>query len=93
MNGPLLRCKMRVASVTRSIGSDGEAQREIVQLHAVASAQGTENAEWSKYTPLADFNLTIDNPSAFDRLRNGQEFYVDFTSAKVAEMAKVVVEA
>lgn len=79
---PVLRCKMRVQSVAHYKGEKGETTQEEVNLSAVYGADGTDNAQWSKWTPSAQFSITINNPDAFNKLSQGHEFYVDFTPAE-----------
>lgn len=78
-----LRCKMRVAEVVRSINADGSIASETVKLVAVYGAEGTENGVWSKWTPSAQFTVSINNPDAFGKLSKDHEFYVDFSPANV----------
>ncbi len=80
---PILRCKMRVAEVTHVKNSDGSTQQERVKLHAVYGEAGTENAQWSKWTPSAEFTIYINNPLAFNKVSSGHEYYVDFTPCEV----------
>lgn len=79
---PTLRCKMRVQSVSHYLNEDGSTSQEEVNLAAVYGAEGTDNAQWSKWTPSANFKITINNPEAFNKLSMGHEFYVDFTPAE-----------
>lgn len=79
---PILRCKMRVQSVSHYLNEDGSTNQEEVKLMAVYGADGTDNAQWSKWTPSANFSITINNPEAFNKLSKGHEFYVDFTPAE-----------
>lgn len=81
MSNPVLRAKLRVHNVSRSINSDGDVESETVKLSAVYGDKGSENGEWSRWTPSADFTITINNPKAFGALTKGHEFYVDFTPA------------
>lgn len=70
---------MRVASVLHSKESDGSTSQEQVALAAVYGNDGTDNAQWSKWTPSASFTISISNPEAFGKLSSGHEFFVDFT--------------
>ena len=79
---PTLRAKMRVAEVARIVDADGSTNQERVKLQAVYGDEGTENARWSKWTPSASFDITINNPEAFGKLSSGHEYFVDFTPAK-----------
>lgn len=75
----VLRAKMRVLEVSQRMDEKGQPEQEIVKLTAVYSDDpNSENAEWSKYTPAADFNIHITNPGAFGQLSRGHEFYIDF---------------
>lgn len=77
----VLRAKMRVDEVTRKIDENGQPEQEIVnaKLQAVYSSDpDSENAQWSKWTPSAHFQIWINNPEAFGQLSRGHEFYVDF---------------
>lgn len=81
----VLRCKMRVLSVLQNIETDGSVNQEQVMLTAVYGAEGSENGQWSKWTPNANFDIHINNPSAFGKLSKGHEFYVDFTAVEASE--------
>ena len=80
---PVLRAKFVVNSVKHSINNEGEVSQEEIEAHAVY-ANGGENGVWSKYTPSGQLKMNISNPGAFDRLRVGTEFYLDFTPAPEA---------
>lgn len=73
----ILRAKMQVEEVTHRLNEKGETESEIVKLRAVYGEEGP-NAEWSKWTPSAHFEIHINNPNAFKQLSNGHEFYIDF---------------
>lgn len=51
---------------------------------AVYGADGSANAQWSKWTPNGSLKMTINNPACFDKFEVGQEYYIDFTPAEVA---------
>ena len=74
----MLRCKLRVTKVTHNKEADGTTSYETVELMAVYG-NTEENKQWSKYTPSANFNITISNPEAMNKLSAGHEYYVDFT--------------
>lgn len=87
MNGAVVRCKMRVEEVTHEINADGSVNQERVKLCAVYGKEGTENAQWSKWTPSASFSISISNPDAMNKLSKGHEFFVDFTPVPKADAA------
>jgi hypothetical protein len=78
----VMRAKFRVGSVRENI-TNGEKDQEIVALSAVYSDDpDSENAKWSKWTPAGSLNMTINNPGAFGILKQGQEYFLDFTEAE-----------
>ncbi|HYE72045.1 MAG TPA: hypothetical protein VEF04_01890 [Blastocatellia bacterium] len=82
LRGPVLRCKLQVISVSDSVDNDGTKSQERVQLMAVYSDDpASENRQWSKWTPSANFEMYINNPSAFGKLKQGEEYFVDLTPA------------
>lgn len=82
----ILRAKLRVAQVLHSKNAEGGTDSETVKLQAVYSNDpDSENAQWSKWTPSAQFEMQINNPDAFGKLSTGHEFYVDFTPVEPAE--------
>jgi hypothetical protein len=87
MSEATVRCKMRVLSVTQSKAPNGSTESERVQLTAVYGPEGSDNAQWSKWTPSANFDITINNPGAMGKLSKGHEFYVDFIPVPQAEPA------
>lgn len=53
---------------------------EQISFMAVYSSDPTsENYSWSKATPCASLSMTIDNPGAWGRFKEGQEYFLDFT--------------
>lgn len=79
---PILRYKMQVQSVLHLKNADGTTSQEQVKLSAVYGKPDSENAQWSKWTPSANFDIYINNPGAFGKLSSGHEFFVDFTPAE-----------
>lgn len=74
-------CKVKVSSVAK--GTDPENPQETVYLSAVYSDDPTsDNAQWSKWTPAANFNITISNPAALGKLIEGAEYFVEFKPAQ-----------
>lgn len=73
-----IRCKLWVSEVVHVQNEKGQTESERIKLIAVYS-DCEENKHWSKYTPSANFEFTINNLGAFGKFSRGQEFYVDFT--------------
>jgi hypothetical protein len=87
----VLRAKLRVTQVTHNIEADGKTSSEQIKLQAVYSNDPkSENAQWSKWTPCASFDMQINNPNAFGKLSKGFEFYVDFIPVEEAEARQSV---
>jgi hypothetical protein len=76
----VLRAKVVVTSVKRSVNVDGNYSNEEIELSAV-SGNSEENKQWSKWTPSAQFKLQINNEAAFGKLPVGTQFFIDFTPA------------
>jgi hypothetical protein len=72
---------MRVTEVLHCKEPDGTTNQERVKLAAVYGPEGSENRQWSKWTPSANLEIYINNPEAFNKLSAGHEFFVDFTPA------------
>jgi len=81
----ILRFKLMVSEVLHRKAADGSVSEERVKLSAVTgygADKDSENAKFSKYTPIANFEIVISNPEAMNKLASGHEFYVDFIPAK-----------
>lgn len=53
----------------------------IVSLGAVYGKDGSDNAQWSKWTPSGTLSMTITNPEVGDFFKPGGEYYLDLTPA------------
>ena len=76
----VLRAKVVVTSVKRSVNNEGNYANEEVELRAVYG-NTEENKQWSKWTPSAEFKMQINNEAAFGKLPVGKECYIDFIPA------------
>lgn len=83
----IMRAKVYVSSVTRTVGAEGDVTSENVSFYAVPKpgsypADGAdEDNTYAKFSPNAEFKMTIANPALFGKLLPGQRYYVDFTQA------------
>jgi hypothetical protein len=78
MESAVLRLKCMVNTVKTVHGNEGEPYQQELALSAVYSnAEGSANAQWSKWTPSASLNMTVSNTAAFNKLKPGQFVYVD----------------
>lgn len=81
-----IRAKLYVES-TKQYGENSQVTQEEIQFRAITS--GKKNADdvdedntFSKYTPSADFRMTVTNPALLGQFKPGQKFYVDMTPAE-----------
>jgi hypothetical protein len=73
-----LRAKMQVYQVLNTIDQNNKIESQQIRLQAVYSDNpNSENHQWSTWTPSGCLELTITNPSAFNKVTRGQEFYLD----------------
>ncbi len=86
---PTMRAKMRISHIdTTYLGKEGDQYRSIgVKACAVCKDGGypadgsDEDNSFARWSPSADLSITIANPNLFDKLAEGDVFYVDFTRA------------
>ena len=80
---PNLRAKFVVLEVKEFTAADGSKDSETINAIAVYSTDpASENAQWSKWTPAGQLQMTINNPAAFGALEQGKEYFVDLTPAE-----------
>ena len=84
------RCKVQVESV-KLLGS-GDGAREEIQMRAVQGdkvskgypVDGTdEDNTYARFSPSADFRLSVANPALFGKFKPAQKFYIDMIEAEV----------
>jgi hypothetical protein len=59
-----------------------------VTFNAVYGKDGSDNAQWSKWTPNGSLKMTINNEAVFDAFEPGKEYYLDITPAEPIEEVK-----
>ncbi len=74
MNLTSIRAKFKCTSVTTHEGGS-----ETVKLSPVNGPAGTENAQWSKYTPAGDITMCITAEGAVGQFQAGKSYFVDFS--------------
>lgn len=75
----MVRAKFRVQQVAPSNNTD---EYYNITLYAVTSGSD-ENKEFFKWTPSGQITINTVNPAAAAQFKEGDELYVDFTSATV----------
>lgn len=78
-----IRCKLYIESI-KQYGQNGQVTQEEVQFRAITSGKKNsddvdEDNTFSKYTPSADFRMTVTNPALIGTFKPGQKYYVDMT--------------
>ena len=77
----MMRAKMEVKSV------DASETQERLKFSAVGNYPypedgGDEDNTYARWTPSANLEIVIQNPSLFGKFKEGDKFYVDFTKAE-----------
>jgi hypothetical protein len=83
----MMRAKFQVTFVQEHKDADGSTRCETVSMCAVAAkgypADGSDDDNtYARWSPQADFKITIANPSLFGKFTVGDKFYADFTKAE-----------
>lgn len=73
-----MRAKVKVSNINQFEGS------ESLTFNAVCANKfgdngSDENNTYAKYTPSAEFKLTVNNPALLGKFKVGAEYYVDFS--------------
>jgi hypothetical protein len=81
----MVRAKFKVTHKTSHMAhvqdSDGKYVEKEVGTVRLQPASGDENKTWSMYTPCGSIELTINNPPAYEALKLGESYFIDFTPA------------
>ncbi|MDT3672839.1 MAG: hypothetical protein ROZ37_21180 [Aromatoleum sp.] len=87
-----MRAKLQVSFVQEHFSElDGvkTTSCETVVMHAVCRTNGysdtngdDEDNTYAKYSPQADFRITVANPALFGQFKTGDKYYADFTRAE-----------
>lgn len=86
----VMRAKFRVSGIEESKDADGNVVSIRLRLDAVGGdsvANGypedgaDEDSTFSRWTPCASLDMTIQNPALFGKFTVGQKLYCDFTEA------------
>ena len=46
-----------------------------------------EDRRFAKYTPTGEFTMQVDNPAVLEKLKLGEDYYIDFSPVPAAEVA------
>lgn len=84
-----MRAKLQVGFVQEHYDWQDKTKKasETLTMHGVAKKDGyppdglDDDNTFARWSPQADFRITITNPELWDKFRAGDKFYVDFTPA------------
>jgi hypothetical protein len=78
---PVMRAKMKIASVEKFESCERISFSAVGKSTSYPSDGTDEDNTFARWTPSADLNMLINNPSLLNIFEPGQVFYVDFTEA------------
>lgn len=77
------RAKLRVESVTLTEYGEQVQMRAVCKTGGYPEDGSDEDNTYAKFSPSADFRLTVTNDQLFGQFKPGQKFYCDLTLAPV----------
>lgn len=75
----MMRAKVKVYSVNNTANCDTIYFSAVCKSGPYGEDGLDEDNTYAKYTPSADFKITITNPALLNKFNIGDTFYVDFT--------------
>ena len=78
----LMRAKMKVSNLEKGNGFEILTMKAVGKNSPYSEDGLDENNTYSKWTPMANLTMHINNPNLHEKFKVGQEFYVDFTLAR-----------
>ena len=85
---PKMRAKMRISEVHSYEGAENLKLQAVGRNDGYPDDGSDENNTYAKYTPSAELNITIQNPSLLGQFKVGDEYYLDFYRAAVPVKAE-----
>lgn len=97
-----MRAKVYVSSVVENFGqpaeegAPGNKLSEKLRFNAVSKKEGydatgdDENNTFAKWSPSAEFEITVANPALWGKFKEGNEYYVDFSLVVMEDLVVVV---
>jgi len=76
-----VRAKFVCYGINHLHQSDPNAVCATITLQPVYG-DGSDNAQWSKWTPQGKIEMMITNPAAIEGFELGKSYFVDFTPAE-----------
>ena len=75
-----MRAKVKVTNVNKYEGSENLTFNAVCAKEFGSDGRD-ENNTYARYTPSAEFKMTINNPALLGKFEIGAEYYVDFHPA------------
>jgi hypothetical protein len=76
---PAMRAKVKCVTSALNEACDEVTFRAVCKSGSYPADGLDEDNSYAKFTPTAEFKLTITNPALMGTFRPGRVFYVDFT--------------
>jgi len=84
---PIMRAKLQVREVTKGAGYEQLKMNAVAKSTAYPKDGTDEDNTFARWSPQADFSITINNPALHGKFNVGDKFYVDFTAVPKPEAA------
>lgn len=78
---PVMRAKMVVGSIVSGEGWEQIFFRAVCKSDGYPSDGSDENNTYAKFTPNAELRMSVNNPVLIGKIKEGEEYYLDFTKA------------
>jgi len=78
----MMRAKMKVSSVEATEYGEIIKAAPVCGDRAFGPNGESEDNTYARFTPGGSLSLTVNNPDLLGKIKPGQKFYVDFTSAE-----------
>lgn len=90
-----MRAKVRVSGVQDHDNGEGVKTSETLTFNAVAASNypedgSDENNTFAKWSPSAEFKITVANPALWGKFEVNKEYYVDFSLVVMEDLVVVV---
>lgn len=77
-----MRAKMKVSKVESGNGYEKLSFNAVCKSGPYPPDGSDENNSFAKWTPTAELTMSVTNPDLFGKVKQGEEYYLDFTKAE-----------
>jgi hypothetical protein len=78
----IMRAKVKIESVLHTEYGEMLKMRAVSRSVAYPADGSDEDNTYSKFTPSASLEITVNNPALFGQFSPGEKYYVDFTKTE-----------